>query len=244
MNDGAVKVVDHKLEDRLDVMLGVSGVVSKGSIPLATLEHGTGQVHSRGGDVTRGVLEEAVVEAANLEEVLAESTGLNVVVVGLGDTTEEVHGVGVGEVIVESTEDKTFGLEDLGLGEAIIGDVFEVLDVWRKDLLVLGGDEHGGDTDKLKAVELDNLAGKEAVDDVDRKEEGLRQQPKARVNLEQPVNKDATHLPLEFVLAVHVVRVGEGSDLELLHVVENLVHVLGDHERVVEVLRVEVLGLL
>ena len=98
--------------------------------------------------------------------------------------------------------------------------------------------------ESLEAVELDNLAGEEAVDDVDSKEEGLRQQPKTRVNLEQPVDKDAAHLPLELVLAVHVVRVGKSGDLKLLHVGEDFVHVLGDHERVIEILFVEVLCLL
>ena len=244
VNNRAVEVVDHELEDGLDVVLGVAGVVGKGGVPLTTLKDSTGKVHGGSSDMARRVLEEAVVETANLKQILAESAGLDVVVVGLGDTTEEVHGVGVGEVVVQGTKDEALGLEDLGLGEAIIGDVLEVLDVGREDFLVLGSDEHGGDTDELEAVELDNLAGEEAVDDVDSKEEGLRQQPKTRVNLEQPVDKDAAHLPLELVLAVHVVRVGKSGDLKLLHVGEDFVHVLGDHERVIEILFVEVLCLL
>lgn len=242
MDDGAVKVVDHELEDRLDVLLSVASIVGESGIPLATLQHSTGKVHGSGGDVTGRVLQEAVVEAANLEKVFAESTGLDVVVVGLGDATKEVHGVGVGQVVVQSTKDETLSLEDLGLSEAIVGDVLEVLDVGREDFLVLRSNEHGSDTDKLKAVELDNLARQEAIDDVHCQEKGLRQQPKARVNLQQPVDEDATHLPFEFILAVHVVRVGQGGDLKLLHIVEDFVHVLSNHERVIKILGVEVLS--
>lgn len=244
MDNRAVEVVNHELEDRLDVLLGVAGVVGKGGVPVTTVEHSAGKVHSRSGDLAGRVLEEAVVETADFKKVLSESTRLDVVVVGLGDTAEEVHGVRVGEVVVEGGQDETLGLEDLGLGEAIIGNVLEVLDVRRQDLLVLGSNEHGGNTNELKTVKLDNLAREETVDDVDSKEQSLGQEPEAGVNLQQPVDEDATHLPLKLVLAVHVVWVGQGSDLELLHVVEDLVHILGNHERVVEVLRVEVLGLL
>ena len=158
VNDGTVKVVDHELEDRLDVVLGVAGVVGKGRVPRSTFEHSTGQVHGGGSDMAWGVLEEAVVEAADLEKVLAERACLDVVVVCLGDTTKEVHGVGVREVVVEGTKDEALSLKDLGLGEAVIGDVLEVLDVRRENLLVLGSNEHGGDTDELETVKLNDLA--------------------------------------------------------------------------------------
>src|SRR5690242_21822230 len=102
-----------------------------------------------------------MVEAADLEQVLAECAGLDVVVVGFGYSAEEVHGVGVAQIIVQSGKNKALSTEDLLLGEAIIGNMAEVLDVGGKDLLVFGGNEHGGDTNQLKAVELANLAAKE-----------------------------------------------------------------------------------
>jgi hypothetical protein len=95
VDDGPVKVVNHELEDRLNVLLGVAGVVGEGRVPSTTFEHSTGQVHGGGSNMTGRVLEEAVVEAADLEKVLAQCAGLDVVVVCLGDTTKEVHGVGV-----------------------------------------------------------------------------------------------------------------------------------------------------
>lgn len=95
VDDRAVKVVNHELEDRLDVLLGVAGVVGQGRVPSSTLEDSTGQVHGGGSDMTGRVLEEAVVEAADLKKVLAKCACLDVVVVCLGDTTKEVHGVGV-----------------------------------------------------------------------------------------------------------------------------------------------------
>lgn len=99
MHDGSREVVDHELQDRLDLLLRVAGVVCEGVIlwmlvgdcsiegmityPRATLEDETSKVHSSGSNLAWGVGEETMVQAANLEEVLAQCAGLDVVVVGL-----------------------------------------------------------------------------------------------------------------------------------------------------------------
>lgn len=83
MNDRAGEVVDHQLQDRLDLLLAVAGVVCEGLVPRATLEDEAGKVHGSGSDLAGGVGEEAVIQAADLEEVLAQCAGLDVVVVGL-----------------------------------------------------------------------------------------------------------------------------------------------------------------
>lgn len=99
VHDGSREVVDHELQDRLDLLLRVAGVVCEGVIlwmlvgdcsiegmityPRATLEDETSKVHSSGSNLAWGVGEETMVQAANLEEVLAQCAGLDVVVVGL-----------------------------------------------------------------------------------------------------------------------------------------------------------------
>lgn len=100
MLDRTVQVIDHKLKDWLDFLLGVAGIDGEGGVlmqsvklisdimtmttyPFTTVQDKACQVHSGSSDVTRRVLDEAVVEASNLEKVLAKSTSLDVVVVGL-----------------------------------------------------------------------------------------------------------------------------------------------------------------
>ena len=77
MHDGSREVVDHELQDRLDLLLRVAGVVCEGVIlwmlvgdcsiegmityPRATLEDETSKVHGSSGDLAWGVGEEAVV---------------------------------------------------------------------------------------------------------------------------------------------------------------------------------------
>lgn len=59
----------------------------------------------------------------------SESAGLDVEMVGFGYSPQEVHRVGVAQVVVESAEDESLGLENLRLGESVVGDVDEVLHV-------------------------------------------------------------------------------------------------------------------
>lgn len=117
--------------------------------PFTRLVDKTSQVHGRGRDMTRRVLDEPMVETANLEQVLAKCSRLNIVVIRLGYPTKEVHGVGVRKVVVESLQNEFLCLQDFFLSEAVIGDVTEVLDVWGENLFVLGCDEHSGDADEL-----------------------------------------------------------------------------------------------
>lgn len=116
-----------------------------------------------------------MIKKADLHEILAKCSGLDVIVVGLGDAAKEVHWVGVAEVVVKGRENISFGGENLFFGEAIIGDVTEVGNVGRENFFILGCDEHCSDTNKLKAFKLDNLGGEESVDDVDGEEESFRQ---------------------------------------------------------------------
>lgn len=170
-----------------------------------------------------------MIHQADLHQVLSNRTGLNVILVGLRDPAQEVHGVGIAQVVLECLQSVSFSTEDFVDSEAIISNMNEIADVRRQDLLVLGGDEHGSDTNQLKLVQGDNLYRQEAIDNVDGKEESLGQQPEPSVNLNQPVDEDASHLPLEVFLVLHIVGVGHGRLLQLLVVVEDLSDVLSTH---------------
>lgn len=64
-----------------------------------------------------------------------------------------------------------------------------------KDLLILGGDEHGSHPDQLQLDERDDPGGQEPVDNVDGDPEGLGQHVVSQVNLKQPVDQGRSHAP-------------------------------------------------
>lgn len=119
--------------------------------------------------------------------------------------------------------------------------MLEVADVRGEDFLVLGRDEHGSNTNQLDAIKLNNLLGQEAINNVDSQEQCLWQKVKAGMDLDEPVNQDAARLPLQLILVVHVVRIGQRGRLDADEVVEDLVSILRDHERVIVILRIKIL---
>ena len=84
----------------------------------------------------------------------------------------------------------------------------------RDDLFVFRRDEQGGDTNELKLIQLNNLAGQEAVDDVDGKIECLGEQLESLVDLDEPIVEDIAIVPVDMVLMVHVFRIGYGGLFE------------------------------
>ena len=76
-----------------------------------------------------GVAHEAVIEKTDFHQVLSESTGLDIIVVGLGDTAQEVHGVGEAHVVLEGSEDVT--LSHLAVG--LLADQIKVGSVTRSE---------------------------------------------------------------------------------------------------------------
>lgn len=240
MSNRTSEVVNHEFEQRLDLLLRVTSVVRERGIPFSTFENHASEVHSRGGDVAGKEVHEAMIKETDLHEVLAQSSGVDVIVIRLGDTTEEVHRVRITEVIVQAGQDPALSSEDLLLREAVIGDVAERSYVRGENLLVLGSNEHACNADELEAVETDHLARKETVDDVNRKEEGFGKEVEAVVDFDEPVDKDTAHLPFEIFLIIHVFGIGQGGNFKFLEVVEDLVDILCDHERVIDVFGVEI----
>jgi hypothetical protein len=64
------------------------------------------------------------------------------------------------------------------------------------DLLVLGSDEHRGDTDELELDEGDDSEGEESVDDVDGDPERLGSHLVSDVDLLKPVDEGRSHRPV------------------------------------------------
>ena len=95
------------------------------------------------------VLHETVIQEADLHEVFADCPRLDIIVVRLGNTAKEVHGVGIAQIIVQGRQNEAFRAKDLRDCEPVIGDMAKVGDVGRQDLLVLGSNEHGSDADQL-----------------------------------------------------------------------------------------------
>ena len=98
--------------------------------PCTAFKYHAGEVHSRRRDMALFVLEETMVDKAELHEVLSKSAGLDVVVVCLGNSSQEVHRVGIAEIVLESRQGVSFGAEHFIDSEAIIRDMDEVAHVW------------------------------------------------------------------------------------------------------------------
>ena len=181
--------------------------------PVSLLEHEPSQTMCAGGDEAGRTADEALVDDAGLEKVLCKGAGIQVVIVGLGDPTQEAHGTGPAKLELEHAEHEAFGLLDLVHGVATVDHVHHLRDRGRVDLLVLGRDQQRRRADELQLAERHDLARQEPVDEVDAQEQRLRQQMKTSVHLDDPVDEHGPHRPLNLGLVVHVVRVRQHLDL-------------------------------
>lgn len=117
------------------------------------------------------------------------------------------------------------------------------MELRRVDLLVLRSKKHGCNSNQLKLGSTHLVVLQVSVNDVDGQVQGLGHHFKLEMNLDQPVNKDATHSLIDEVLLRHVV----GVDLKLLfRRPEEVVHsidVLGAEELVVSIADIDVVSL-
>ena len=60
------------------------------------------------------------------------------------------------------------------------------------------------------------------------------------MNLNEPVDQDATHLPFQVVLMIHVVGIRQSLNLQGLIVLKDLFDVFGTHGRIVKVFGIEI----
>jgi len=148
---------------------------------------------------------------------------------------EDTRG-GDGHVELELVQDQDFHLHDLIAVVGVVGDVLEIAQFRRVDLLVLGSDEHGGDAHELELLARDDLLGQVAVDQVDGQVEDVRGQLELVVNLDEPVNEDGAHLLVDVGLDGHVVRVGEVLGLDLFDPREDVAAILSHVQLIILVL--------
>lgn len=92
-------------------------------------------------------------------------------------------------------EDDPFSLKDLILGVPIFSHVDKLLNRRSEDLFILGSDEHGGDTNKLKLDKGDHSGGKESVNNVDSDPKSLGEHVVTKMHLKKPINKCCPHGP-------------------------------------------------
>ena len=98
-----------------------------------------------------------MVEQGDLDEELAEGARLDVVVVRARDAAHpRVRGAVVRDLEVEGLQDDALALEDLLLLVPLLGHEDELVYGRRENLLVIGGDEHGGDADELELDHRDD----------------------------------------------------------------------------------------
>lgn len=181
--------------------------------PVSLVEHLTGQAVSSGsGKAGRGG-HKALVHDGELEEVLGDSTSLQVVLISLADAAKKAHRARPSEIEVEDGEHEALGLQNFVNGVAAIDHVDNLLDGRRSDLFILGSDKDGSSTDQLQLSEGDDLVGEEPVNVVDAEKQGLREQSKAEVHLDQPVHQHRSHRPLDLGLVGHVVGHRQHSNL-------------------------------
>ena len=109
----------------------------------------------------------------DLEKVLGDGSDMDIVVIRLTDTSQEVDRVRVAHVPVQRLEDVTLCLENLYFSVRRVSAVEEVCGTWSNDFLNLRGDEHACNADELELGQRYDTLGEEAVDDVDAQEQGL-----------------------------------------------------------------------
>ena len=277
--DGLEYVVQHQVRRRDESTLGVRRVVSQvrrlkeseprfsaardqtqiaSTYPVNLADYQPREPEGSSSDQRGGRGNQAPLETLNLKEVFGDGPRLDVVVVGLAYSAQEVDRVRVAHVPLEGLEHVAFRLQNLGLGVRRVGAVEEVLSTGGDDLLDLCGDEEAGDADELEFRQGHDPHREEPINDVDREEERLWKKPEAGVDLDEPVRQDATHVPGKILLHLHVVGVGHSrllnnikypltietklnvTYLDLLEVVEDVDDVLAYHEGIIRVLGVQV----
>ena len=117
-----------------------------------------------------------MVQKSDLGQELAQRPCLDVVIVRLAYLPHPaVWRAVLGNLEVEGLQDDSLSFQDLFTRVRILSQEDELLDSGGKNLLILGSDEDGSDTDQLKFGDGYNTFCEEAVDDVDGDPDGFGQ---------------------------------------------------------------------
>lgn len=172
---GVLAAFEHQLHQGVELGVGVLRVIhvvgslaeisvcvsnaEEISYPVPFLQHHPGQTVRASSSEAGWAPQEAFVHDCNLQEVFRQGSSLEVVVVGLADTSQETHWTWPTQLELQHAEHEAFGLEDLIDGVPTIDHVNDLLDRRTIDLFVLGSDEDGSGANELQFTERHNLAG-------------------------------------------------------------------------------------
>ena len=156
-----------------------------------------------------GVLDQAVLDLGQFDEVASHHVGLLVVVEELGVSLEEQVGTGEGDVEPELLEHLAFHLQDLLLGVGFVGHIDEISEIRWVDLLVLARGEKRGNADQLELLPADLGFFEIAIDEVNGQEEGLVDELELQVDVDEPVDENGAHFLIDVCLLGHVAGLGE-----------------------------------
>lgn len=67
----------------------------------------------------------------------------------------------------------------------------------------------------MKFRQRNNAGGEKTIDDVYAEEKGFGKKAKAHMDLNQPISQNPSHLPCEFLLTFHVVRIRHCRELRM-----------------------------
>lgn len=150
-----------------------------------------------------------MIQKRDLGQELAQRPRLDVVVIGLAYLPHPaVWRAVLGNLEVKGLENYSLPLQDFFTGVHVLSQEDELLNSRGKNLLVLGGDKDGSNTNELKLGEGHDALCEEAVNDVNGDPDCLGQHVVAEVDLEEPVDQRLAHFPGKVVLSIHVVGVG------------------------------------
>jgi len=110
-----------------------------------------------GGEEACGAPDKALVQNGRLQEVLGNSPGLQVVVIGLADSAQETHRARPAKVELEHAKHEPLRLKDLFAFVPTVDHVLDLLYGRAVNLLILGGQEDGGSPDELQLAKRDDL---------------------------------------------------------------------------------------
>lgn len=209
-----LEALQEELDRGIELVARVSRVEGVRKSPVALAEHVARKAVRDGRKEGGGTADEALVHEGDFEEVLGEGAGVNVVVVTARDAAEEGHGSRPAELKVELVKHKTLGLQNLLGKETIVDHEAHFLKRRAGDFLILCSNEQGCDAAQLELAERDDLDREETVDIVAGQEESLGAEVETGMDLDEPVQEDGAHGPLELILVVHVVGVGKHLVLE------------------------------
>lgn len=142
---------------------------------------------------TRHTGHETLVHDCHLEEVFGESPGFEIVRISLADFPQKAHWAWPAQLELEHTEHEAFCFEDLVHSVTSFHHVLNLPYGWALNLFVLRSNQDCSRADELEFINGHHLAGQEPINVVDAEEQGLGEQLKAIMHLNEPIHKHRSH---------------------------------------------------